>query len=53
MAVRYELIVIAEAVMALTIHIARRDLNIRPKTPVNALMMLRDRGLLTMNYLSD
>ncbi len=53
MAVRYELIVIAEAVMALAIHIARRDLNIRPKTPVNALMMLRDRGLMTMNEYED
>ncbi len=55
MAIRYELIVIAEALMALVMHIVRRGgLNERPKTPINALMMARDRGgLLTMNEYED
>ncbi|WP_243674673.1 DUF86 domain-containing protein [Vulcanisaeta distributa] len=53
MAVRYELIVIAEALMALVIHIVRRDLNERPRTPINALMILRNRGLLTINEYED
>jgi uncharacterized protein YutE (UPF0331/DUF86 family) len=53
MTVRYELIVITEAVMALSIHIVRRDLNEKPRTPVNALMILRDRGLLAMNEYED
>ncbi len=54
MAIRYELIVIAEALMALVMHIVRRDLNERPRTPINALMIARDRGgLLTMNEYED
>jgi len=53
MAIRYELIVIAEAVMALAMHIVRRELNERPRTPINALMILRDKGLLMMNEYED
>ncbi|GAB6947837.1 DUF86 domain-containing protein [Vulcanisaeta sp. JCM 16161] len=53
MAIRYELIVIAEAVMALAMHIVRRDLSERPRTPINALMILRDKGLLMMNEYED
>ncbi|WP_054857257.1 DUF86 domain-containing protein [Vulcanisaeta sp. JCM 16159] len=53
MAIRYELIVIAEAVMALAMHIVRRDLSERPRTPINALMILRDKGLLMVNEYED
>ncbi|BDR92437.1 DUF86 domain-containing protein [Vulcanisaeta souniana] len=53
MAIRYELIVIAEALMTLVMHVVRRDLNERPRTPINALMIVRDRGLLTMNEYED
>ena len=53
LAIRYELIVIAEAVMALAVHVARRDLGARPRTPVNALAILRDRGLVMIDEYED
>ena len=53
LAIRYELVVIAEAVMALVVHVARRDLGARPRTPVNALAILRDRGLVTVDEYED
>ncbi|MEM0225861.1 MAG: HepT-like ribonuclease domain-containing protein [Thermofilaceae archaeon] len=46
-AVRYNLIVAAEALAALAAHLARRLYNEEPATPAHALAILRDRGLLT------
>ena len=45
-AIRYHLIVIAEALIALALHIARRMFNTRPETPIHALQVLRDNQLL-------
>ncbi|GAB6945541.1 DUF86 domain-containing protein [Vulcanisaeta sp. JCM 14467] len=53
LAIRYELVVIAEVVMALVVHVARRDLGARPRTPVNALAILRDGGLVTVDEYED
>gem|GEM_PF-1920636 len=38
-AIRYHLIVIAEALIALALHIARRMFNTRPETPIHALQV--------------
>ncbi|MEM0376852.1 MAG: HepT-like ribonuclease domain-containing protein [Thermofilum sp.] len=46
-AVRYNLIVAAEALAALAVHLARRLYSEEPETPTHALTVLRDRGLLT------
>ena len=45
-AIRYHLIVIAEALIALALHITRRMFNTRPETPIHALQILRDNQLL-------
>ena len=44
-AVRYHIIVVAEALTALLLHLARRGLGVRPETPLHALRALRDAGL--------
>ncbi len=44
--IRYLLIIIAEAITAIALHIARRALNIRPETPIHAFKALRDHGLI-------
>lgn len=46
-AVRYNIIVIAEAIATLAIHMARRLCGEEPKTIFHALSILRRRGLLT------
>ena len=46
-AIRYNIIVLVEALVALAIHLARRAFNKEPETPVHALRILRDEGLLT------
>ena len=46
-AIRYNIIVLAEALAALAIHIARKAYNKEPETPTHALRILRDKGLLT------
>jgi len=46
-AVRYLLVSLAEALTALAIHVARRALKRAPETPIHALTILRDAGLLT------
>jgi len=48
-AVRYLLVALAEALMALAIHLARRAYNRVPETPIHALTILRDAGLLTID----
>lgn len=52
-AVRYNIIVIAEAIVALAIHISRRLYNVEPETSTHALLVLRDRGLLTESEYGD
>ena len=42
---RYHIIVVAEALTALLLHLARRGLGVRPETPLHALRALRDAGL--------
>ena len=46
-AIRYSLIAIAEALTALAVHIARRALNKEPETPIHALRIIRDEGLIS------
>ena len=46
-AIRYHLIVVAEALIALALHIVRRGFGVSPETPVHALMVLRDKGLVS------
>ncbi|WP_258870456.1 DUF86 domain-containing protein [Pyrobaculum aerophilum] len=46
-AIRYSLIIIAETVSALALHIARRALRAVPQTPIHALRLLRDSGFLS------
>ena len=48
LAIHYELVIIAEMVMVLAVHVVRRDLGARPRTPVNALAILRDRAWLRL-----
>ncbi|ADM28656.1 protein of unknown function DUF86 [Ignisphaera aggregans DSM 17230] len=48
-AVRYLLVTLAEALMALAIHLAKRVYNRAPETPIHALTILRDAGLLTID----
>jgi uncharacterized protein YutE (UPF0331/DUF86 family) len=45
-AVRYHIIVIAEALSALALHIVRRFYNVEPESSIHALNILRDKGLL-------
>jgi uncharacterized protein YutE (UPF0331/DUF86 family) len=45
-ALRYNLIVVTEALSSLAIHIVRRVFGSRPETPLQALLILRDKGLL-------
>ena len=42
--IRYYLIVLVEALVALCYHISRRAYNARPGTPMEALKVLTDRG---------
>lgn len=46
-AIRYSLITIAEALTALAVHIVRRALNKEPETPIHALRIIRDEGLIS------
>ncbi len=46
-AIRYSLIAIAEALTALAVHIVRRALNKEPETPIHALRIIRDEGLIS------
>ena len=52
-AIRYCLIVVVEALIALALHIARRAFGEKPETPIHALRVLRDRGLVTPSECSD
>lgn len=45
-AVRYHLVVIAEALTALSLHIARRLFEEEPETPIHALIILRNKGMM-------
>lgn len=52
-ALRYNLIVVAEALSSLAIHIVRRVFESRPETPLQALLLLRDKGLLDEYEFND
>ncbi len=52
-AIRYHLIVIAEALVVASIHIARRVFNARPETPTQALKVLKDNGLINDEEMED
>jgi len=51
--VRYYLVVLAEALTALTYHIARVAFRLEPRTPVQTLRLLADRGLVASDELED
>jgi len=53
LAIRYYLIVVAEALAAMALHLARRVFGERPETPIHAFRILRDRGLLSDEELRD
>ncbi|MBS7636094.1 DUF86 domain-containing protein, partial [Candidatus Bathyarchaeota archaeon] len=46
-AVRYNLIVMMEALAALVLHVVRRVFNEEPETPSHAFRIIRDRGLIS------
>jgi len=48
-AIRYLLVTVAEALVALAIHLARRALSREPETPIHALAILRDAGMITVS----
>ena len=52
-AVGYHLIVIAEALIAMVVHVARRVFNEEVESPIHALRVLRDRGLILGEEYSD
>ncbi len=52
-AIRYHLIVIAEALIALALHIVRREFGVRPDTPMHALRVLREKGLVGNEEVRD
>ncbi|MBS7638228.1 DUF86 domain-containing protein [Candidatus Bathyarchaeota archaeon] len=52
-AVRYNIVVVAEAVIALALHAARRSYGEEPEMPVQALSILRDKGLITSTDYDD
>ncbi len=45
-AIRYNLIVVAESLAALALHMARRMFRMEPETPIHALRILRDEKLI-------
>ncbi|RLF22564.1 MAG: DUF86 domain-containing protein [Thermoprotei archaeon] len=53
MAIRYYLIVLAEALSSLALHIARRALGKKPLTPIEAFRILRDHHLITSEECDD
>ena len=54
-AVRYHVIVIAiaEAIIALTLHIVRRKYDLQPETPIHALKILKDKRIVTEQEYMD
>jgi len=50
---RYYIVVLVEAVIALAYHIARNLYGIEPRTPVQTLRLLADRGLISYDELED
>mgnify|MGYP000085340874 CR=1 FL=1 len=53
MAMRYYLIVLAEALSSLALHIARRALGKRPLSSMEAIRILRDHHLITSEECDD
>jgi len=51
--VRYYIVVLVEAVTALAYHIARNLYGIEPRTPIQTLRLLADRGLINHDELED
>ncbi len=51
--VRYYVIVLVEALVALCYHIARRRFGIKPETPFMTLNVLLEKGLLTSEEFND
>jgi len=52
-ATRYHLIVMAEALIAIAIHIARRAFSKEPETPSHALKILKDEKLISSKEYND
>ncbi|MET1160357.1 MAG: HepT-like ribonuclease domain-containing protein [Thermoprotei archaeon] len=51
--IRYHLIVIAEAITSLVLHVVRRVYGVKPETPIHALRLLRDKNIIGDNELND
>jgi len=52
-AVRYHIVAVAEAVVALALHVARRLYSEEPETPIHAITILRDKGLIEGDVYKD
>lgn len=52
-AIRYHLIVVAEALASLAIHIVRRSFNKEPETPIHAFYILREKEFIEDRVLED
>ena len=52
-AIRYHIIVLAEAIIALTLHIVRRKYGLQPETPMHALKILKDKRVATKQEYID
>ena len=52
-AVRYHIIVIAEALIALILHVVRRKYGLQPETPIHALNILKGKHLITKQEYVD
>ncbi len=51
--IKYYVIVLAEALMSLALHLARRMFHAKPETPISALRILVDEGLMKESEFDD
>jgi len=51
--IRYYIIVLVEAIVALAYHVARRIYGLEPRTPIQTLRMLAERGFIGFSEAED
>ncbi len=51
--IRYYIIVLVEAIVALAYHVARRIYGLEPRTPIQTLRMLAEKGFISFNEAED
>ncbi len=52
-AIRYNIIVIAEAISAIALHICRNIYGLEPETPIHALKLLADKNLIQRSLFEE